>query len=240
MDAILFDWDGTLFDSIGALYRANVDVMESFGLPFDEPAYRRHFYPDWRLMYRSLGIPEDRLEEANALWHSRFDTLGKVGLLEGAADALEAVVGSGRQLGLVTAGHRSLVEPQLARTGVARHFAVTVFGDDLDVHKPDPAPLRLALSRLGLETRPSATIYVGDTPADMRMARTVGTRAVGIASLLGDPGALRDAGAEEVAPSVRDWVGRRLGDGFPRPAMVERRRVGEGVVSDTATGPHRE
>ena len=36
MDAILFDWDGTLVDSLGSMYQANVAVMRAFGLPFDE------------------------------------------------------------------------------------------------------------------------------------------------------------------------------------------------------------
>ncbi len=65
MDAILFDWDGTLADTLGAIYQANVEVMAALGLPFDPAIYRRHFAPDWRVMYERLGVPADRLEEAN-------------------------------------------------------------------------------------------------------------------------------------------------------------------------------
>ena len=68
MEAILFDWDGTLADSLGAIYEANVEVMAALGLPFDRTLYRRHFAPDWRVMYQRLGVPADRLEEANASW----------------------------------------------------------------------------------------------------------------------------------------------------------------------------
>ena len=38
------------------------------------------------------------------------------------------------------------------------------------------------------------------------MARAVGVRAIGIASVVGDPGELREAGADEVAPTVAAWV----------------------------------
>ena len=72
MQAILFDWDGTLVDSLGAFHRANSAVMASFGLPFDEVVYRRNYAPDWRLMYTRLGVPDDRLDEANELWHATF------------------------------------------------------------------------------------------------------------------------------------------------------------------------
>ena len=70
MEAILFDWDGTLVDSLGAFHRANATVMESFGLPFDVVRYRQHYAPDWREMYSRLGVPRNRLDEANTLGHA--------------------------------------------------------------------------------------------------------------------------------------------------------------------------
>ena len=44
----------------------------------------------------------------------------------------------------------------------------------------------------------------------MLMARKVGVHAVGIASVLGDPDELLEAGAHEVAASVPDWAARHL------------------------------
>jgi len=46
MRAILFDWDGTLVDSLGAFQHANAAVMAAFRLPWDEAIYRRHYVPD--------------------------------------------------------------------------------------------------------------------------------------------------------------------------------------------------
>jgi phosphoglycolate phosphatase-like HAD superfamily hydrolase len=110
----------------------------------------------------------------------------------------------------VTAGVRTVVAPQLGRLDLEALLPVTVFGDDLPVHKPDPAPLRRALDALGVAHRPEHAAYVGDVPDDMRMAVAVGARAVGIASILGDPAELVAAGADEVAPSVAAWVDRLL------------------------------
>ena len=218
MDTLLFDWDGTLFDSLGVLYRANVVVMEAFGLPFDEATYRRHFDPDWRILYRRLGVPEDRLEEANERWHVAFDRASSTPLLPGAEAALRRLAAAGHRLGLVTAGQRWLVEPQLERTAVGELFAACVYGDDTLEQKPDPAPLRLALEQLGVAADPERVAYVGDAPTDMRMARAVGVRAVGIVSLLGESGSLEAAGAQEVAPSVAAWVDRAVARGDLRAA----------------------
>ena len=211
MEAILFDWDGTLVDSLGAFHRANAVVMESFGLAFDQQAYRRHYTPDWREMYLRLGIPHDRLDEANNLWEATFAEDGDAVIaFAGALDALERLRDQGAVLGIVTAGLREVVEPQLARTGLGPLLPVRVFGDDLPVHKPDPEPLRMALRLAGDGHRPETSIYVGDAPTDMQMAVVVGARPVGIESAVGDPDDLRAAGALETAPSVAAWAERHL------------------------------
>lgn len=212
MEAILFDWDGTLVDSLGAFHIANAAVMEAFGLPFDVVAYRKHYVPDWREMYRRLGIPDDRLDEANELWEERFADGGETVVpFIGVDVALRRLRESGAVLGIVTAGVRSVVEPQLVRTGLADLLTVRVFGDDLPVHKPHPEPLRRALRLAGDGHRPETSAYVGDAPTDMQMASAVGARAIGIESVLGDPDELIAAGAAEVSPSVPVWVDRHLG-----------------------------
>jgi phosphoglycolate phosphatase len=217
MDAIVFDWDGTLADTLAGLYRANVAVMEAFGLPFDHDTYRRHYAPDWRVMYGRLGIPDHRLDEANALWHRAFDGADPALVFAGVRDGLVRLRAAGYRLGLVTAGVRSVVAPGLDRLELTALLPVAVYGDDLPVHKPDPAPLRRALDELGVADRPSAAAYVGDAPDDMRMAVAVGARAVGIASILGHPDELRAAGADEVADSVVAWIDGVLAR-EPRPA----------------------
>jgi len=211
VEAILFDWDGTLVDSLGAFHAANATVMAAFGLPFDVVRYRQQYVPDWREMYRRLGIPDDRLDEVNELWETAFGEGGDtVAAFPGTADALRRLRDSGAVLGIVTAGIRAVVEPQLERTGLGPFLPVRVFGDDLAVHKPDPEPLRRALRIAGGRHRPETSAYVGDAPTDMRMAVTAGARGIGIESVLGHPDELRAAGAAEVAPSVATWVERHL------------------------------
>jgi pyrophosphatase PpaX len=212
VEAILFDWDGTLVDSLGAFHRANATVMEAFGLPFDVVRYRLNYVPDWREMYRRLGVPHERLDEANALWEATFASSGdEVHAFPGTVTALAGLAATGAVLGIVTAGHREVVEEQLERTGLDELLTIRVFGDDLPVHKPDPEPLRRALRLAGEGHRPETSIYVGDAPTDMQMAVHVGARAIGIESALGDADELRAAGAAEVAPSVVAWVARHLG-----------------------------
>ncbi|HYM84413.1 MAG TPA: HAD-IA family hydrolase, partial [Candidatus Dormibacteraeota bacterium] len=205
MDAICFDWDGTLVDSLDTFYRANAAVMAELGIPFDRDAYRRHYAPDWRLLYSRLGVPAARLDDAHERWREHFDRTG-ARLFPGTRDALQRLVGAGHRLALVTATVRSVVEAQLRELGLDALIEVRVFGDELDVHKPDPAPLHLALRRLGLCEEGAWVAYVGDAPDDMRMARRAGVHAVGVEGLLADRASLVAAGADEVVPSVAAWV----------------------------------
>jgi HAD superfamily hydrolase (TIGR01549 family) len=218
VEAILFDWDGTLVDSLGAFHRANATVMKAFGLPFDVIRYRQQYAPDWREMYRRLGVPHERLDEANGLWEATFAANGdEVLAFPGVDAALRRLGEAGIAIGIVTAGHREIVEPQLERTALGPLLPIRVFGDDLPVHKPDPEPLRLALRLAGDGHRPETCVYVGDAPTDMQMAVAVGARGIGIESVLGERAELLAAGAAEVAPSVASWVDAHLtargGDG---------------------------
>jgi HAD superfamily hydrolase (TIGR01509 family) len=208
MEAILFDWDGTLADSLGAIYAANVEVMAALELPFDRDLYRRHFAPDWRVMYARLGVPAARLEEANARWWAALDG-ADTALFPGVRDALERLAATGHPLGIVTAGRSDRVGAELRRHGIDGLFGAVVYGDDDALQKPDPAPLRAALAGLGRDA--AGSVYVGDTPDDMRMAVAAGVRAVGIESVLGDAAELRAAGADETAPTTVGWVETRLG-----------------------------
>lgn len=218
MDPILFDWDGTLADTLGAIYEANVAVMAELNLPFDRVLYRRHFAPDWRVMYSRLGVPEARLEEANERWWAALTDRDTV-LFPGVGEALERLGAAGYPLGIVTAGRSDRVGAEVRRLGLEPLFGAIVYGDDFPAQKPDPAPYRAALERLGMADRVAASRYVGDTPDDMRMAVAAGARAIGIESVLGDAADLRAAGAQETAGTMVEWVDRLLAGALRREAL---------------------
>ena len=187
--------------------------MRALGLPFSQSLYREHYAPDWRLMYERLGVPPERVDEANRIWHRAFQGTETSVLLPGALDAVNALADAGIATALVTAGPRAIVEPQMRRLGVLDGVRVRVFGDEQPEQKPDPAPLLRALRELGAAGTAEQTAYLGDAPDDMRMAVAAGVHPVGVVSVFSDERQLRDAGAETVVPSVAAWVGSLLGTG---------------------------
>jgi phosphoglycolate phosphatase len=218
MDAIVFDWDGTLMDSLAAVFDANARVLAEHGVPFDEARYRAAYTPDWRVMYQRLGLPESAMEAAGDRWLELYADTDDAQLLPGAADALRRLVDAGFVLGLVTAGDQVVVEAQMQRLGVAGLLPIRVYGSDDVAAKPHPEPLLRALAQLQRADRAPLARYVGDVPDDMRMARAVGALGIGIESAIGARGDLVEAGATAVFGSVAEFVEDLLGHDAARRA----------------------
>lgn len=216
MDAIVFDWDGTLVDSLPAIYEANLQVLEEYGIAFDEERYRAAYLPDWRVMYRRLGLAEEHVEAAGERWLALYGGTETAALLPGVSEALKRLSDAGFVMGIVTAGDSVVVERQLERFAIGHHLPVRVFGDDDVPAKPHPDPLLLALRQLDRAERVRTARYVGDAPDDMRMARSAGAIGVGIESTIGPRAALVAAGAREIYSSVAEFV-----DALLAPAVAE-------------------
>ena len=113
--------------------------------------------------------------------------------MPGAADALTA--GAAWPQGVVSNKTGRYLRAEVAHLGWAAHFGAVVGAGDASADKPDPAPIRLALDRLGACGGPSVW-YLGDTALDMQAARAAGVTAV----LIGD--ASHDGGVDRAAPDL--------------------------------------
>jgi phosphoglycolate phosphatase len=75
---------------------------------------------------------------------------------------------------------------------------------DAEADKPDPAPIHLALSRMG-QVADRSVWYIGDTALDMQAARAAGVTAVLVGS------ADHDGGVERAAPHLHFLSAQDLG-----------------------------
>jgi phosphoglycolate phosphatase len=187
--AILFDWDGTLLDSYRADARAYVAMFAALGIPWNLAELEKHYSPDWHRVYLAASLPRDRWAEADELWR-RFYRSERPALQPGARRVLERLAQHYR-LGLVTSGSAWRVRAQLHKLSLSSLFSARVFGDEASRRKPHPAPIRLALRRIGCP--PGACVYVGDAPEDVAMARRAGVAVVGVIEHSPVPARLRMA-----------------------------------------------
>ena len=105
-------------------------------------------------------------------------------------------------LAVATSDDRDPTERTLAALGVADEFAALTCADDGIRTKPAPDPVLQLCGRLGVP--PSRTAVVGDSPADLAMARSAGAaRAIGVLTGVGDRPSLEPL-ADLVLDSIAD------------------------------------
>jgi HAD superfamily hydrolase (TIGR01549 family) len=208
LQAVLFDWDGTLVNTAEANYRCYEKLFGSYGIVFDRDAFRRTYSPNWHLTYSALGLAEDRWAEADARWLEHYCE-EEVVLIDGAQDALLRVRRAGLRAGIVTSGDRVRVGRELDDLGVASLFEVVVCAEDIVYRKPHPEALLLALDKLGVAA--AEAVYVGDSPEDVQMARAAGVMAVGIPGGFPNRDALAAARPEVFAGTLAGALDRLLG-----------------------------
>jgi pyrophosphatase PpaX len=177
---VLFDLDGTLIDS-GAM------ILSSFR--HATRSVLREELADEQLRAAvavGAGLTEqmshfgpehvDALVRAyrahNAPLHDELVACG------GVLELLPRLKREGRRLGVVTAKRRVTVELAFGVLPLERWLDVVVTAEDTVRHKPDPAPVLLALERLGVA--PGDAAFVGDSPYDVQAAKAAGVRAIAV------------------------------------------------------------
>ncbi len=207
--AAVFDWDGTLVDTLGMIYRANVAALAPHGITMTRAWFRTGYTPDWRRSYRELGVPEHLWADVSERWAREMSTM-RPRAMPWARGALRRLRGKGVRLGLVTASTRGVVVPNLARLGLDGTFDVAIYADDVDHGKPHPEALLRALEELGVAAAQS--VYVGDTTVDLEMARAAGAPFAAVGTTTSAE-TFREVGVAHVWPGVGAWADELLGPG---------------------------
>jgi HAD superfamily hydrolase (TIGR01509 family) len=211
--ALLFDLDGTLAETDSLHLPTWVDVLRPYGIEIDEEFYRE------RISGRSNSkIVEDLLPDLSARegrdladakeasFRERADELEP---LPGLLDFMREAKDRGLSLALVTNAPEENVEAMLLALELREFFDEVVLSDEVGPVKPDPAPYRAALNRLGVA--PEEALAFEDSTSGIASSVGVGIPTVGIASTQA-PETLEDAGAFMVAADFADPELRRLVD----------------------------
>ena len=192
--ALLYDWDNTLVDAWGGVTAALNATFDAFGQP-------RWTVAETRARVR-VSLREsfpvmfgNDWERARDIFYGtlRQEHLRHVTPMPGVEEALAA--GFGRKQGVVSNKTGAFLRAEVAHLGWSHHFAAVIGAGDAAADKPDPAPILLALEKLGVAPE-THVWYLGDTALDMQAARAAGVTAV----LIGD--ASHDGGIEHAAPDL--------------------------------------
>lgn len=178
VDAILFDLDGTLIDTVNDIAQSANRMLAELERPQRSVRQICSFVgkgiPNlvMRCMTEGAVATEEEIETAIAVFHRHYTEINgrHATVYPGMIDLLKTLRDRKLPLACVTNKAEAFTLPLLERMGLAEFFDTVVSGDTLPVKKPDPSMLQLAVERLGARQ----PLMVGDSANDALAARAAG------------------------------------------------------------------
>jgi phosphoglycolate phosphatase len=203
----ILDLDGTLLDTLDDLAASVNAALAAVGQPPRDRAEIESFVGEGArlLLERAVAPRQELAGPALAAWWRHYDLhcLDRTRPFPGIPELLTR---SGRRLAVHTNKPGRVARHILKGVGLLDRFAVVLGGDEAP-RKPDPAGALGIMRRLG--ARPEETVFIGDSPIDVRTARRAGVTLVAVTWGFRPRAELRAAGAVHLVDAVaglRPWL----------------------------------
>ena len=211
-DLIVFDWDGTLFDSTALIVRAIQAACRDLGAPVPSDEAAAHVIGlglQDALQHAVPDLPVDLYPELGRRYRQHyFASHDQVTLFAGVPELLAGLRERNHWLAVATGKNRHGLNEALRISGLAGSFDATRTADETR-SKPHPQMLQELMREFG--TDPERTLMIGDTTHDLQLAANAGTDAVAVAYGAHPPeqlGDLRPLTIAHSVPELQDWLAR--------------------------------
>jgi phosphoglycolate phosphatase len=180
-DLIVFDWDGTLFDSTALITRCIQEACRDIGAVVpsqQDAAYVIGLGLNDALAHAAPGLAPERYPElARRYRHHYFADQHAITLFDGVPELLAKLKQRQLRLGVATGKSRLGLNSALDSCGLGPLFDATRTADET-AGKPHPQMLLELMDHLGVA--PDRTLMIGDTTHDLQLAANAGAHAVGV------------------------------------------------------------
>lgn len=175
-DGVVFDLDGTLVDSYGAITECFNHARTSLGEPAVSPETVRALVGHGLESLMEDAVGPDRSARAVALFRQRYDLIctQRTTLLPGVARTLPLLAAGGLRLGVATNKPTRFAVRILVALGLMPPVSAVQGPDEKVPAKPRPEMLLQVLA--DLEVSPERALYVGDMEIDIETARRAGVQ----------------------------------------------------------------
>ena len=203
IDCLLFDFDGTLFDTVEGITKSVQYAVNKLGLSPELESLRCFAGPPLVDMFMEhFGFDRDTAVQATADFRERYKPIGlyECRVFPGIPEMLARLRDAGYQLGVATSKPQVLAGELLEREGMLSLFDVLV-GSSPDRNNDSKADvLRRAMEALDVSA--SETVLIGDTKYDVLGAKQCGVPCIGVGWGYAAEGELEAAGADFIVPDI--------------------------------------
>ena len=180
IEAVFFDLDGTLMDSLGVWVDLDNRFVEDYHLVLPDDFYPRMegmSFEETADYYLTVfpEIPRTR-EELMADWCRDVSDFyeNRVEIKRGVKPFLEILKKKGIRMGITSSNHRSLIEKTLSGHGIRSYFSVIVTSGEAGKGKPAPDVYLKAAEALGVS--PEKALVFEDVPKGILAGKNAGMR----------------------------------------------------------------
>ena len=202
--SILFDLDGTLTDSGEGIINCAILALEHFGCPIPSREALRVFVgPPLHESFIKHGVPEDKAEEAVAIYRSRYIPIGKYENTPypGIRELLERLQAEGHKLYVATSKPEGMSVDILEHFDLAKYFT-RICGASMDTSRTNKdAVIAYLLNECGAQ---QDAIMVGDTAFDVLGAKVHGIPTIGVSWGYGTVEDMEKAGAAAIVHTMEE------------------------------------
>ncbi len=174
--AVLFDWDGCLADTLSIWLSSYRDLCHQRRLyPTDKQITDQ--FGEWDGCLK-LGVTdiEQYREQLGQMTRERMELLG---LYPGVKKTLATIAKLKLPMAIVTSSWAEKIQPTIIRHKIDGYFQVIVDREMVINQKPDPEPVLKALELLGIaQNDKKKVLMVGDSPKDILASRAAGVTSV--------------------------------------------------------------
>lgn len=178
IDAIIFDLDGTIADTIPiTIYSLKEVTKELTGKTLSDEEILKEFGPIDTQIIKNLftNDKQDMCEEVYIKhFTEHFDKIVKP--IDGMKELISYIKSKGIKLGIFTGRSLRATHIILEKLGILNLFDAVIAGDSTKKPKPDPEGINIVLKELGVKNANS--IYAGDFDVDIQASRNAGTMSV--------------------------------------------------------------
>ena len=169
---IIFDWDGTLMDSVGLIVDAMRYAAEKHGLTVTDEATKSiigiALVDAFPLLFPNDSDKYDELLATYSEYYVKHCDNDK--LFAGIKELIQDLHAQGKTLAIATGKKRKGLERVLPNSGIEAFFTTTKTADET-AGKPNPLMLEQILVETG--TRIENAVFIGDSIHDIRMANNI-------------------------------------------------------------------
>ena len=182
MKTYLFDFDGTLVDSMPTFASVMKRILDENGIKYGEDIVKIITplgYAGTAKYFIELGIDKS-MEQLTALMqeYARKEYESTIPEKKGVCSTLKKLKSEGASLNILTASPHSMLDPCLKRLGIFDIFDNVWSSDDFGTTKANPEIYKMAAERIG--TPVEKIIFVDDNIGALKSAKASGIITCGI------------------------------------------------------------